>query len=213
MTASTVPRLPFAHLNLRRNPFGELSIEEWTAIADVDLQPLLPLLNDRRAAIQFIGDKGCGKTTHLLAIRTHCQAAAYVHLPEGERSAVPIGSPLLIDEAQRLTLWQRRQLFRSGIPLVLGTHRDFETALRRAGRDVNTVRVADGTNPERLQRLLNARIAAARRQPGNIPTVSLRTAEHLLDEFGPNVRCIVHEMYGRVQRLQQVSGLDADWDY
>ncbi|MEO2030733.1 MAG: hypothetical protein ABGZ35_01475 [Planctomycetaceae bacterium] len=212
MPAPTIPRLPYVHLNLRRNPFGELTTEEWTALADVDVKPLLPVLRISHTAIQFIGEKGYGKTTHLLAIRSHFESAGYVHLPEGERRRIPAGAPLLIDEAQRLTIWQRFQQFRSRVPLVLGTHRDFETSLRRAGRSVITIQVAERMNAQRLHRLLNARISAARRQSGPIPTVSLKSAQNLQEAFGPDIRQIIHQLYRRTQRLQSIGELSGDRD-
>jgi hypothetical protein len=119
---------------------------------------------------------------------------------------------LLIDEAQRLTIWQRFQQFRSRVPLVLGTHRDFETSLRRAGRSVITIQVAERMNAQRLHRLLNARISAARRQSGPIPTVSLKSAQNLQEAFGPDIRQIIHQLYRRTQRLQSIGELSGDRD-
>ncbi|RLS80415.1 MAG: hypothetical protein DWI00_00645, partial [Planctomycetota bacterium] len=131
--------LPFIHLNLRRNPFGEFDAEERTQLANVELGSALEHLRFRpqshTPALQIIGQKGYGKTTHLLSLATHFPDASYVHIPEGESIAIPaVGEPLLIDEAQRLTLWQRLRLFRSRRTLVLGTHRDFTQHLKWAGR-------------------------------------------------------------------------------
>ncbi|MCH2203329.1 MAG: hypothetical protein MK102_15275 [Fuerstiella sp.] len=207
MAISTIPMLPFSHLNLRRNPFGELTTEEWTALADVDVVPLLQLLSVPRSVIQFIGGKGYGKTTHLLAIRSQFESASYVHIPEGESRSIPAGWPVLIDEAQRLTRWQRIRIFRPLVPLVLATHSDFSRALRGAGREVTTIEVEDRTNSERLHRILNARIDAARRSPGETPTVSHATAQKLLNEFGPDIRRILHVLYGRIQRLDCIAEL------
>lgn len=198
---SSIP-LPYAHLNLVRNPFGELSTEEWAELAVVETEPLLSSLSTERAAIQFLGDKGYGKTTHLLALKAVCPQAGYVHIPEGETRPMPTGSPLLVDEAQRMTRRQRHAIFPAAVPLVLGTHRDFGRSLRRAGRNVTTIEVAQDSSPERLHRLLNLRIAASRRGPGTVPQVSLPTAADLLDEFGPNIRAIVHQLYERIQAME-----------
>jgi len=107
-TTATTRQLPFAHLNLRRNPFGEFSAEDWTRLADVDLEEFDGLLAEAGSVVQFVGEKGYGKTTHLLAIGARFPGSGYVHIPEGERAEVPGGNPLLIDEAQRLTWRQRR---------------------------------------------------------------------------------------------------------
>ena len=142
--------LPFAHLNLRRNPFGEFSADERMALARVEIAPYVSRLSSPKSAVQFVGEKGYGKTTHLLAVRARFAGAAYVHIPEEQCVAIPQGCPLLIDEAQRLSWWQRIRVFRARIPLVLGTHYDFSKALRRAGRSVQTVAVEREMSPERF---------------------------------------------------------------
>lgn len=197
------PRLPYAHLNLRRNPFGELTIDDWVILADVEIDDAVAALSQSRTAIQYIGKKGHGKTTHLLAINSQFPNASYLHIPDGQRRKVPTGSPILIDEAQRLTVWQRWRLFCSSIPLVLGTHRDFRTELVRAGRQVTTIEVAHQTDAARLHRLLNARIAAVRRGPGILPSISPDTTNALLNRLGPNVRAIVHALYSEFQILSE----------
>ena len=197
--------LPYVHLNLRRNPFGELSTSEWTSLAIVDIETVTARLATPRYAVQFVGEKGYGKTTHLLSIRSRFSNAGYVHIPEGERAALPSGDLVLIDEAQRLTGWQRFQLFRSSVPLVLGTHRDFSKQLSRAGRDVETVDVGQGTTAQRLHLLLNARIARFRRGDGPVPNVTLATSEFLIRTFDRNIRAMLQEMYNRFQTLNKVA--------
>ncbi|MEZ6131562.1 MAG: hypothetical protein R3C59_23070 [Planctomycetaceae bacterium] len=197
-------QLPYAHLNLRQNPFGELCAADWTALARVDVKSITLELTDPHIAVQFVGEKGYGKTTHLLAIRAQFANAAYVHIPEGQRIKVPVGNPVLIDEAQRLTLWQQVRVFRQRVPLVLGTHRDFTKSLQRAGRRVQTIHVQYGTNVQRLYELANARIAWARRSSGPVPTVTQETAQELLRKFGPDLRSSLHELYVRFQNLARV---------
>ena len=197
-------QLPYAHLNLRRNPFGEFSEDERAALALVDIGEVVSKLSEHRYAVQFIGEKGYGKTTHLLALRSHFPNAGYVHIPEGKRAAVPDGSPILIDEAQRLTRWQRFRVFRPEKPLVLGTHRDFQRELRRAGRVVETIEVRHSNDLTRLLQLLNARICWVRRADGPIPSVTRETASTLRQKFGPNIRGMLHELYVVFQRLDSV---------
>lgn len=200
----TVVRLPFAHLNLRRNPFGELIVDDWAALARVDVDALAVCLQNPRTVIQFVGEKGFGKTTHLLALSKRFPESTYVHLPEGQRTRIPAGAPLLIDEAQRMTPWQRYRVFRSSVALALGTHQDFTSALRRAGRKVQTVEVCHGTDAVRLHAIVTARIEWARRDVGAIPEVSLQTVEKLLLKFGPNIRGALHELYVTFQNLQKL---------
>jgi hypothetical protein len=201
--------LPFEHLNLRRNPFGELSAEVRTQLAIVELKAALDHLQSgyrkRPPVLQVIGDKGFGKTTHLLSIATHFPSASYIHIPEGEYANIPVdGEPLLIDEAQRLTLWQRLWLFRSRRTLILGTHRDFRQHLTWAGRAVLTLDAARHTTPERVEQILNDRIRSVRRSSDSIPTVTRATAGTLFTLHGNDLRSIQHHLYEVFQSLGSV---------
>lgn len=197
--------LPFVNLNLRRNPFGELTAAERTALAVVDSSEVLQHLALERAAVQVVGEKGYGKTTHLLSLAIHFSGHAYIHIPEDQRVVIPAaGDPLFIDEAQRLTLFQRLQVFRSNRKLILGTHADFQKKLRRAGRPVMTIAADRFTNASRVHNLLNARIEFARRGPGPIPSITLKTAAELFTQFGSNIRGMEHSMYHTFQQLRNV---------
>ena len=202
--------LPFAHLNLRRNPYGEFSAEERAQLAVLDLSPAIghlaePAADGRGAVVQVLGDKGFGKTTHLLAMSARYPNSSYVYIAEGERAKIPdTGEPLLIDEAQRLTALQRMWLFRSARPLVLGTHRDFAIQLRRLGRSVLSLTANRHTCPERIWQILNERIEFVRRGDGAIPSVSRNTVQQLFDEYGCDLRSMQHALYDRFQALEGV---------
>ena len=197
--------LSFSHLNLRRNPFGELTAFERTALAVVDCGEALRHLVLLRSVVQVIGEKGFGKTTHLLVLATHFADSAYIHIPEGRRAAIPErGEPLLIDEAQRMTLLQRWQTFRSDRRLILGTHTDFENALRRAGRPIVTIAASQFTNELRVHTLLNRRIQFARRDGGPIPSITISTASKLFAQFGSDIRSIERSMYDTFQQLRNI---------
>ena len=198
-----IPTLPFLHLNLHFNPFGELPLKHRAELAVLHLQPLLEHLDRPRAVLQLLGDKGNGKTTHLLAIKDCFPGAGYVHFPEGERPPIPVGSPLLLDEAQRIPWWQRRKVFRTPGPLVLGTHRDFTTELQRYRRDVKTVEAGSATDAERLDKIFQRRIEFARRGPGPVPQVPLATTEQLIARYGTDVRSMEGHLYDLFQVLEK----------
>ena len=196
---------PFAKLNLLRNPFGELVREERIAAAVVDVAAIEPLLNRPRVALQFYGDCGRGKTTHLLALLDHLQNAQYVYLPEDERCP-PIPTPtagatLIIDEAQRLPFWIRRRIFKRGGPLILGTHRDFRDRLRRFGYQVHCIPFENQLRPARLREIINRRIELARFRAGDIPQISLQASQQLCDRFGDNIRAVESILFDSFQSM------------
>src|SRR5262245_44158172 len=116
----TALRLPFAHLNLRHNPFGEPSAAEWSRLAVVELPELRP-----QDPVQFVGDCGHGKTTHLRALQLRHRDATFVRLHEGEtRCAVPEGGVFFVDEAQWLEPALLRSVVNSRLTVAFGTHDD-----------------------------------------------------------------------------------------
>jgi hypothetical protein len=192
---------PFARLNLYRNPFGELTSDERAELAVVDARRWTQLLDDPKTAVQFVGSAGHGKTTHLLAIAGSLPGAAYIYLPPaGPQPRIPRRRPLLIDEAQRLTPWQRRRVFARGGPLALGTHEDLSGALRRAGLEVVTVDVGADRSPEQLMQILNRRIEASRATDAPLVHIDLPQAIELRHEFGGDIREIEQHLYHQFQQ-------------
>jgi len=200
--------LPFAQWNLRYNPFGELTAAECAQVAVFDPEPYIEVLRCGRAAVQFIGDCGRGKSTRLLTIQQRVGSeAAFIYLP-AFAAVTPQwwlqlwrlrGDLLIIDEAQRIARPLRSRLFRRGRPLVLGTHRDLTRSLQRAGYQVTTVPVGPGNNAQHVRRMANARLAAARLAPGEVPQMSLAEAQQLVNRFGDDLRAIQYFLYHQVQ--------------
>jgi hypothetical protein len=193
--------LPFGHLNLRRNPFGELEPSERAVVAVVDVDRFVRRLKRPGYAVQFMGEPGRGKTTHLLAILRQFPHAVYVHVCEHERPRIPPGQPLLIDEIQRLPRRRRRRVYRRPVSLALGTHQDLGAELVRAGFEVETIRPAEMLDARRLCQILNRRVEWARRGPGPLPQVRLHTAQTVIDRFGDDLRAIELCLYDLFQNL------------
>jgi hypothetical protein len=189
-------RLPFAHLNLRWNPFGEPSLPERASLAVLDLPELLG--ND---PVQLVGESGRGKTTHLLGLQARHPGAVYERLHEGDdrtRGPIPDSGVFLLDEAQRLRPALLRAILARPLALAFGTHVDLSVA---AGRPLRTVRV-DGVDPGRLRTIVDRRLEWARRGPGPIPVVTDRALEILLARHGSDLRAIEGCLYDAVQRLE-----------
>jgi hypothetical protein len=199
--------LPFAHLNLRRNPFGEPTAEEWSALAVVDrdlLARLVRSLAEPGFAVQFTGDCGRGKSTHLHAIRAHFPAAPYLYFEEGARPPpVPRAPVLFLDETQRLPQRTRHRVFRRHVAIAIGTHADHSRELARAGLRFETVRL-DGFTPARLHRIIERRIEWARRAPGLIPSLGPDGVARLSDRFDGDLRAIESHLYDVFQSLAEI---------
>ena len=190
-------RLPFAHLNLRLNPFGEPPLSERPSLAVVDLPELRP-----GDPVQLIGDSGRGKTTHLLALLARHPGAVYERLHEGrDRCRGPAFSSgvFLLDEAQRLRPSLLRSVLAPNLAVALGTHEDLAPA---AGRPLRTVRV-DAVDVGRLRAIVDRRLEWARRGPGPIPVVTDAVLEALAARHGSDVRAIEGVLYDAVQGMEE----------
>lgn len=194
--------LPYSRFNLRCNPFGELTRQQRTAAAVVDIDDHVQWLAGARRAVQFIGDCGRGKSTHLLAMLHRFPTAAHVYLPAiGPTPEIAHGDPLLIDEAQRLAWWTRRSVFRRGVALILGTHADLISPLTRAGYKVRTIQVSENLDGPRLCEILNRRIELARLGPGKIPEITVVEAARLVARFGNDIRSTEAFLYERMRNV------------
>lgn len=198
----------FAHLNLRYNPFGELPPAERCAIAVADVERFLLPLARPGFAVQFLGERGRGKTTHLFALRRRIEGAPYVYFAEGAPPpTVPDAPVVVLDELQRLAPRTRRALFRREASFVIGSHEDHADDLGRAGVRVETVRLC-GLDPARLGAILARRIEAARRAPGPVPVVSDTGIGRLLERFGDDVRSMEHHLYECFQRQRGIGDVE-----
>jgi hypothetical protein len=204
--------LPYAHLNLRRNPFGELAPEERPMRAIVDGRRwAAALAGADRFALQVLGESGRGKTTHLLALRAELPRSTYRHITEGERisaRAIATGSPTIIDECQRLPPRARRRVFARGGPLLLGSHEDHGVELARAGYRVDTLYPAESLDRERLAAILAERIEASRRGPGPVPRISEPALDALRARYGTDVRAMEHCLYETFQTLAEIRDVE-----
>lgn len=113
------------------NPFSTLTDEQW-----LEIGYLHPVLGEALASgrhLQLLGEKGSGKTTALHLMVAHLAAdgcqVAYEHVPEGQHYFVSDTAALevfVLDEAQRLSWWQKRRLAQIGreTRLIISSHRD-----------------------------------------------------------------------------------------
>jgi hypothetical protein len=189
--------LPFARLNLRWNPFGEPAREDRGGLAVANLPELRP-----GDPVQIIGERGRGKTTHLLALAARHPGAVYECVPEDSdrfTHAPEDGGVYLLDEAQRARPGLLRRLLGRPLSVALGTHGDLSGA---AGRPLRTVR-AGGMEPDRLEEVLRRRIEWARRGPGPVPRVPAEAVRRLIGRHGDDVRAIEGVLYELLQEMKE----------
>jgi hypothetical protein len=192
---ATALRLPFAHLNLRWNPFGEPGPADWAALAVAELPELRP-----RDPVQFLGDCGRGKTTHLRALRARHPGAFYDRLEEGQDrcQTIPTDGVFLLDEAQWLRPALLRRLVASEVALALGTHDDLTDSV---GHPLRTVHVG-AADVGRLRAIVERRIEWARRGPGDVPVIPDHVLAQLTAAHGSNLRATLWTLYDAVQRME-----------
>lgn len=204
-TSADAPQLPFAHLNMRRNPFGEVPVEERPALAVVEVDAYVAQVRDG-TVIEFVGDSGRGKSTHLRAMADRIEEALYVHVCEEDPPAeLPDRPVLCVDEAQFLPLRLRRSLFRSDADLALGTHVSLVDEVEAAGRTVESVSLGGrSVDIDVVRQIVNRRLEWARRTDGDLPRLSDETLAWLLDRYDDNLRAMEHHLYAVFQDLETV---------
>lgn len=196
--------LPFVHLNLHKNPFGSLTLDEQAQLAIVDVDFFVEQLKCGPFRVQFLGDCGAGKTTHLLAIRKCFSDAPYFHFAEGAPiPKIPQAPLLFLDETQRLPRQLLKSLLSQKISLVIATHRNHSKILRRANIPFESVKL-NGLSDEKLQTWIESRIEAVRRQPGAIPQLEPHAAAKLRQKFGRDLRAIEDHLYDVFQSLEDI---------
>jgi hypothetical protein len=201
-------RLPYAHLNLRRNPFGELDLDSRAELAVADVAELVLKLATPGQVVQLLGEGGRGKTTLLLALRAHFPGTPYVKIREGERPRIPRSDPLFLDDVQLLSPRKRRRVFRRRVSFAIVSHVDLQAELEALGLRVTSVWPAARLDAAVLQRVFGLRVEAARRGPGRVPRVSRDTVLKLIKRHGGNVRAMELTLYEAVQRMKEVGDVE-----
>ena len=86
---------------------------------------------------------------------------------------------------------------------MLATHRDLGRTLRRSGFRVRTLPVPPRVDLPALRRMVDRRLAWARRAEGPLPRITDETLRALLDRHGADLRAVMGALYDRVQRMDE----------
>jgi hypothetical protein len=197
-------RLAYAHLNLRWNPFGAISIEDTPQLAVVAVEAFVERLQRSGFALQFLGEPGRGKTTHLLALREYFPQAPYLHfLENAEIPEIPQAPLLFLDDTQNISASLRKRIFARQVSLVIGTQVDHSRELIKAGLQYYSVRL-EGNTIENIDLIIQRRIEWARRSPGPVPAVSRDEIARLIKAYNSDTRAILARLYEEFQTLETI---------
>ncbi len=201
----TTIRLAYSHLNLRWNPFSETGVEEIPRLAVVEVGQYIDRLKKPGFALQFLGARGRGKTTHLFALHEHFPQAPYYHFAEHAPIPKITQAPLLfLDETQRLPALLRKRIFSRKVSFVVASHMDHRSEFRKAGLEYETI-ILRGLSLSNLKLIIERRIEWARRGPGAVPTVPASELGKLIEIYGDDLWAIFARLYDEFQVLKEVS--------
>lgn len=202
--------LPYAHLNLRCNPFGSLSREEKNKliVLRIELSPYIERLREPGFAVQFLREGARNKTTHLLAIQKHFPGAPYIRLYEGQPAPQFPQSPILfIDWFHALPRVERAGLLRRKASFAIVSHLSHEWEFRRAQLDYDLVKLPVYT-VEQLTHQINRRINWAKRNPDiQVPTLSAGSIARLRSRFDDDT-AIINYLYEVFEDLVEVGTVE-----
>ncbi len=196
--------LAFAYLNLCWNPFGDADLEDIPQLAVAQVEQYISHVQQPGFALQFLGQPGRGKTTHLLALRQYFPQAPYLHFAENAAiPEIPCAPLLFLDETQRLSRSLRKQIFNRKVSYVIGTHLDHSFEFRQAGLEYESVHLSDITTAQ-LNMIIQRRLEWARRGPGPVPTIPESEIAWLIHKYGDNLAAILARLYDEFQVLKEV---------
>lgn len=201
-------QLPYEYLNLRFNPFGELSNEDRSLCSVVNCDNWRNFLQKSDRAVQFIAKSGGGKTTSCISLQYHFLNSEYYRAPcDGRFKGRLKGDPLVLDELQFVSERKRERIFKRHRRLIIGTHTDLNYQLVSAGFEVLTIYPEHLVSVHSLHTIINKRIEFARRAESEIPVITIETVEKLFSRHGSNVRAVEHELYILFQNLKRIENV------
>jgi len=204
----TKSALAFESLNLRFNPFGELSGDQWLAASIVDIEHLVAPLRLPNVAVQFLADHGRGKTTHLRKLHQEFSDAPYIKLYIDEKLPVfPKSRLTFIDSFENANKSRRKKIYKKTNSLAFTTHSDLTDELEKRGYKVVTERVSCNSN-EKLLNILNTRIEIARNGSGDLPLLNMEKVTQLRENFGDDIRAMQYQLYEEYQLLKEKENVE-----
>lgn len=212
------PKSPFAPLGLRFNPFCVLDGDELlgTLLDEEIWERARGWLAGGAAVIEFVGDRGWGKSTHMRVLQEIARRAgtptAWTYVELGQRTLPRLPSPpaiWFIDEADRLSPRARRGVLRRAARgaqrLVIATHASAARECAACGAACLSVPLVP-VEAAGIERFMHVRCAAARRADApsvSVPRLEPAAAAALLQGSGGSLREVEATLYEVFRRLTQ----------
>lgn len=212
----------FQHtLGFRRNPFGALERDDWTAISILPAT-LTKRLTAHSTHLQLLGSMGSGKTTTMLKLADELvqigERLVYEYLPEGQRrymTDTAVLTTFLLDEGQRLTRRERKRMVtaarpgETGLRLIFSSHEDLTKLFRRWQRPLTTINLEETLTVDLYRQMLVRRLDYFTLPGKPHTTLSDDAVQWLYDRFYPNMRDAEYFLYEVWQRETAVREVTA----
>lgn len=216
---------PFEALGFHANPFRALTEDEWATIAVLPSE-IQELVEQEDTHLQILGEAGHGKSTLLRGLSAKLeeigQQVCFEYLPLGQRHFKTPSAKIvdidvfLLDEVQRLTRRQRKQLFSlvtdHQIRLMIGSHEDFTPRFSKNGMSLATILLED-IDEHVLSEMLVKRMDYFRTDGQSKVYVEADAVDYLIARFGRNLRQLEYYLYEVFQYLaeqQQIEPISAE---
>lgn len=185
---------------LRYNPFGGLTDEQLPGI--VQPRPFMPEVRaaiqaGKRRAVQFIGRKGRGKTTHLRLLAGEFPEGSLHLLPRYSSAEYLLADPselLFVDSIGHLSFAEQRALFRKEAVIVFTTHVSRWVACRSVGMPLQSHRFR-GLTAEEMTSIIRARTQGAMIDPDEQWEVDEAAVSALVRKFRDDYRGLLNHLY------------------
>ena len=199
-------KLPFSHIYLRFNPFGELDQQQRVEVAVVDVSKYKYMLNEDGNAIQFLADHGRGKTTHLLYLYQYYSGAEFTQLYPGDKPDMSQRLMRFVDSVENMSKHERMTMYKNTPSLACTTHTDLTKELTAAGYKVLNI-IVSLNDTEKIRQVFNRRIEFSRRCKGDIPVINEHIVESLIKQFGDDIRAMEHCLYNKFQNMEKIENV------
>lgn len=182
------------------NPFSGVLDEDLahTLVPRVNIEEIVTLVkNTNPIAIQFIGKKGRGKTTHLIYIQKLLNQYPIFLLNSRSSASVILNCDaraIFIDSIHHLSIENRIKLFKKKCTIIFTTHHSKKFECWLSSKECKSYNF-NGIDSAVLEDILNRRLELASLNRKDIDTISSAKVKSLIRKYGDDYRGIINHLY------------------